>query len=73
MAQVNCHLIGCNKVIAVTGDGSSFSQMVGVGEARKRVFFCSVEHSRRYNAGQEPKRPGVLGALALEGTGESPE
>lgn len=73
MIQVNCHLIGCNKAITVTGDGSSLSQMVGQGEDRTRVYFCSVEHSDRYNAGQEPKRPGGVSAPALEGTGIAPE
>lgn len=70
MAQVKCHLIGCDCVITVTGDGGSFSQMEGEGENRRRVYFCSVEHAKAYNEGDEPKRPGVISAPAMEGTGD---
>lgn len=71
MAQVTCHLIGCDCVITVTGDGASFSQMEGQGEGRKRVFFCSIEHVKAHNAGNEPKRPGINSAPAPQGIGGS--
>lgn len=71
MAEVRCHFVGCDCVITVTGDGASFSQMEGKGEERKRIYFCSVEHVKAYNTGHEPKRPGMISAPAMEGTGDA--
>lgn len=68
--RVTCHLIGCSEVFPVMGDGGSISEMIGEGEDRRRVYFCTIEHAADFLGGREPKRPGVISAPAPEGTGD---
>lgn len=74
MTQANCHFIGCDSVVTLTGDGASISQMIGAGEDRRRVFFCSEEHRQEFVRDGQAVRPESFagygpGVFSRAGTG----